>query len=266
MNIPVYKARQLARAYLQERGDIDMSLVSLHYLGFYKRRHAFEVRFNYPDGLLVDKGLPIVLIVSAKEVIYLQSEESLDIMYSFWNKEEERRRQQKKRRKLLAKDPQTIADMCARKCGYFCASLLGEYDQALAFSPRYKCAEALPEPEGLPLVILIEAGEARVVQGSESFEVLDKIRYRDYERGRAIFKEYERKVDENDFKTKKERDYITEIVEHRRPGYDVPVDEETLYDYLEIAERLGMKLRFKPNDVCSKRTDGWMYDIVLVKK
>ena len=86
MIIPVSKARRLARTYLVERGDFDMSITHLHYLGLYKRRHAFEVNCDIPDGVVVDKGLPIVLIVTAKEVIYIQSGESLDIMYYFWEK------------------------------------------------------------------------------------------------------------------------------------------------------------------------------------
>ena len=67
-----------------------MSLTRLHYLGLYKRRHAFEARTIVADGLCVDKALPIVLIVTAKEVTYLQNHVSLDIMYYFWDKKSQR--------------------------------------------------------------------------------------------------------------------------------------------------------------------------------
>ena len=86
MIIPVPKARRKARTYLAERGDFDMSLTRLHYLGLYKRRHAFEVRTVNADDLCVDKALPIVLIVTTKEVQYFQSYISLDIMYFVWEK------------------------------------------------------------------------------------------------------------------------------------------------------------------------------------
>ena len=80
MILSVSKARALARAYLKQDETLDLSLTSLHYLGVYKRRQAFEVRFKYPEGLLVDPGLPIVLVVSAQEVQFVQSEQSFDIM------------------------------------------------------------------------------------------------------------------------------------------------------------------------------------------
>ena len=80
MILSIPKARTLALAFLKKDDSFDMSMTSLLYLSIYKRRCAFEVRFNYPDNLLVDAGLPIVLIISAKEVLKIQSEESFDIM------------------------------------------------------------------------------------------------------------------------------------------------------------------------------------------
>ena len=80
MIISVSKARQIARNYLDSQDGFEPTTSSLHYLGTCKRRHAFEVRYKLPDNLLVDPALPIVLIVSAKEVIFVQSEESFEIM------------------------------------------------------------------------------------------------------------------------------------------------------------------------------------------
>ena len=71
---------------------------------------------------------------------------------------------------------------------------------------------------------------------------------------------------EDDFASVEEREYISEIVNNQRPGYDVPVEKSELYDYLEIADRLNMKIELKPCEWCKERNDGWEYYIRLVNK
>jgi hypothetical protein len=49
-------------------------------------KHAFEADFKISDGREVDKGLPIVVLVTTSKIQIIQSGESLDIMYYFWDK------------------------------------------------------------------------------------------------------------------------------------------------------------------------------------
>ena len=161
----------------------------------------------------------------------------------------------------LNKDIQKIADVCAQEAGYFCASYLGLLGEEFVFSTRY--SESEPRCEGLPSLIIVRDGVARHVMDVESFNYLDEVKFRDYKRGREIFREFERKVDAEDFTSMEERDYITEIVSNQRPGYDVPIDKETLYDYLEIADRFGLMLDLVPMDYSMGRIDGWEYYLRL---
>lgn len=78
--LSVYKARSLARKYLKENGAFDMKATHVHYLGMYNQFFAFEVQTDIPDGLCVDLGLPIILLVSDKETTLIQSEESYNII------------------------------------------------------------------------------------------------------------------------------------------------------------------------------------------
>ena len=161
----------------------------------------------------------------------------------------------------LNKAIQSIADACAQENGYFCASYIGRLGEEFVFATRYSDSE--PRCEGLPSLVIVKDGQARHLMDVESFHYLDKVKFRDYRKGRAIYREFERKVDENDFKSDEERDYITEIVQLQRSGYDVPIDGSVLYDYLEIADRFGLMLDLVPEDGCMQRHDGWEYYLRL---
>lgn len=162
------------------------------------------------------------------------------------------------------KEIQELADRCAQKHGYFCASYLGRKKNDFIYATRYQDSE--PRTEGLPALIVVKDMTATFVMGMESFDVLDNLRFRDYKKGRSIFKEYERKVDENDFESDDERKYISEIVYNQRPGFDIPIEKTELYDYLEIADRLNMNIELKPCEYSKDRLDGWEYYIELVEK
>jgi len=103
----------------------------------------------------------------------------------------------------------------------------------------------------------------RFARDVEDFHYLGEVRRRDYRKGREIFREFERKVYENDFANDRERRYVCEIVYNQRPGYEVPVERKTLYDYLEIADRFGMKLELVPKEYSVERNDGWEYYLKL---
>lgn len=83
MTIP--QARHLALFAVQKEYQVERSAFGLHYLGIYKMKHTFEVDFKISDGRVVDKGLPIVVLVTTSKIQIIQSGESLDIMYYFWD-------------------------------------------------------------------------------------------------------------------------------------------------------------------------------------
>lgn len=162
----------------------------------------------------------------------------------------------------LNKAIQKLADDSAQEGGYFCASYLGRIEDEFVFSTRYSDSE--PRCEGLPSLVIVKDGIAQLVMDVESFHYLNKVNFRNYRKGRTIYRKFERKVDEDNFSSIEERDYITEIVmNQQRPGYDVPIEKETLYDYLEIADRFGLMLDLVPMDYSMSQNDGWEYFLRL---
>ena len=111
--------------------------------------------------------------------------------------------------------------------------------------------------------MIVKNKQAWLCMDVESFSYLKGMKIRDYKKGRAIYREFERKVAEDDFASMEERDYITEIVNNQRSVYDIPIDKGTLYDYLEIADRFKMKLVMKVEDWSKERNDGWEYYLEL---
>lgn len=159
---------------------------------------------------------------------------------------------------------QEQADLCAQEYGYFCASYLGRKGDLFVYAPKEKVSEI--KCTDLPPVITIKGNIVSFVTGMQSLDILGGLKFRDYKKGRHIFKEYERKVMANDFSSDKEQEYITEIVNNQHPGYEVPVSKNELYEYLEIANRLGMILKLVPYEWCKTRNDGWAYYVELIEK
>ena len=96
-------------------------------------------------------------------------------------------------------------------------------------------------------------------------DILCGLKFRDYKKGREIFREMERKVDDDVFASEKERDWICEIVYNQRPSYEIPVNKTVLYKYLEVAARMKMIIELVPYDYCKERNDGWAYYLELKK-
>jgi len=159
---------------------------------------------------------------------------------------------------------QELADKCAQENGYFCASYLGRKGVLFVYAPKEKASEI--KCTDIPPVITIKGYRVSFVNGMQSFEIIEGLKFRDYKKGRQIFKEYERKVMANDFSSFEEKEYISEIVYNQHPGYEVPVPKTQLYEYLEIANRLGMKLKLVPYEWCKTKNDGWAYYVELIKK
>ena len=160
----------------------------------------------------------------------------------------------------LTKDIQKLADERAQKEGYFCASYYGNDTEKYIFIPMY--SDSQERTLGLFTYIVVKNMKARIHRGL-NYNGLDGIRKRDYYRGRKIFQEFERKYYQDDFTCEEEREYISAIVQNQHPNYDVSVDKATLYNYLEIAERFGMKLELVPEEWTKERNDGWEYYLEL---
>ena len=160
----------------------------------------------------------------------------------------------------LNKDIQKLADERARKEGYFCASYYGRDGEKFIFLPMR--ADSQERTEGLFVYIVVKGMKARIHRGL-NYNGLAGIKRRYFYRGRAIYREFERKYDQDDFANDEERAYISEIVQNQRPGYDIAVVKSVLYDYLEIAERFGMKLILEVEEWSKERNDGWVYYLVL---
>ncbi len=162
------------------------------------------------------------------------------------------------------KHVQKLADKCAQKNKYFCASYLGRKGDMFIYAPTEKTSEI--KCTDLPPVITIKDNKVSFVTGMQAIEILEGLKFRDYKKGRFIFRDYERKLMDGDFTSNEEREYVSEIVHNQHPGYDVPVPKTELYNFLEIADRLGMKLELKPYEWCKTRNDGWAYYVELVKR
>jgi len=145
-----------------------------------------------------------------------------------------------------------MADAYAQSNGYAYALYEGHYLQqvadgaphdCLAFYPMY--GDTIARNEGFPPYFLID-GE-QIVEALDVFDVMRCTRAHDsHRKGRAIFREYVRKYEQNDFCNQNEQSYITEIV--------IAVKNFALYDgyngleqleyLLEAAQRLGKKVKF----------------------
>lgn len=159
---------------------------------------------------------------------------------------------------------QELADKCAQENKYFCASYLGRKGDMFIYAPTEKTSEI--KCTDLPPVITIKDNKVSFVTGMQAIEILEGLKFRYYKKGRFIFREYERKLMNDDFTSDEEREYVSEIVHNQHPGYDQPVPKTELYNFLEIADRLDMKLELEPYEWCKTRDDGWVYYVELVEK
>ena len=143
---------------------------------------------------------------------------------------------------------QELADKCAQKNGFVCASYLGRKGEVFIYEPIEKTSEV--KCTDLPPIITVENSHATFVTGESVLEILCGLKFRDYKKGRLIFREMERKVNDNDFVSDDECEWVREIVYNQRPSYEIPVNKTDLYKYLEVATRMNLKLNLVPYDFC----------------
>lgn len=162
---------------------------------------------------------------------------------------------------------QALADKKAQEGEFFLfADYVGIHEGKLVYQAMHE--DSQPRCEGFPILILIDAdGNVSETVGLEGLEIINEMRHRDYRKGREIFRRYKKALAEHEPLKKSEHDYYLEIVSMVEGlGYECPVDATTVYMFLEAAERLGMKLEFRPEPFVMDRLDGWVYYVALVKK
>lgn len=140
---------------------------------------------------------------------------------------------------------QEKVDKFAQKKKYFCADFLGVYNNCLAFIP---CKRNTLNIESANTELIVAEGDAlSLVSGEEALSIFDQLLRREHRRGEDILAEYKRKCGDRDFYSEKEKNYIYDIVGSiSEDTYDTPFDRSLLVQYLEIADRFGMKIVFKP--------------------
>lgn len=163
---------------------------------------------------------------------------------------------------------QPIADECAKKNGWAFAQIYGKRENEYVFKPFPDSSEPMVTGLYFAIFIDIDSMTPRVEQNillNELFENCKKIRSR---KGERIFAKKIEKLHANALKGK-ERDFWNDILSAVNPGYDVPINLEDIYDYLDAANRLNLKLKIVPDRDFQKggareeQCDGWTYHIEL---
>lgn len=165
---------------------------------------------------------------------------------------------------------QPIADECAKKNGWAFAQIYGKRENEYVFTPCMDSSEQMKT--GLYFAIFIDSDSmtARVEQNillNELFDNCKKIRSR---RGQRIF---EKKKSEYEAGLMKGREAACwgDIIGSVSIGYDVPIEKKVLFDYIDAAARLNLKLKIVPDRDFQKggarehQCDGWCYHIELHK-
>ncbi len=158
------------------------------------------------------------------------------------------------------KKTQAIADECARAHCFICASYRGCKDEELIYVPLSSNSENIPQD---PTFIIISKQFVQFVHGVEYYDVLDGLKLRDFRRGREIYKSLYRKFQEKDFECEDSESEEHSIVVSQLIKPKPWISQQTLYDYLEVAERLRMKVELHPNSECTDSEGNWVYHIEL---
>ncbi|MBP5340405.1 MAG: hypothetical protein J6W75_02860 [Bacteroidaceae bacterium] len=156
---------------------------------------------------------------------------------------------------------QEAADNCAKEHGFLCASYRGCSGEQLIYEPLCSNSENNP---CIPTYILICKYDIEFLQGMEYGDTLDGIKKRDFSMGRSIYKALYQKFQAKNFECKDEESEEHSIVVSQLGPKKPWINKNILYDYLEIAHRLGMKVKLYPNkEKCIDNDGNWMYHVEL---
>ena len=97
----------------------------------------------------------------------------------------------------------------------------------------------------------------------EYMDVLDGVRIRDFKNGRKIYNTLYRKFQEKDFECNEEEAEEHSIVISQLGPKKPEVNKYVLYDYLEIAERFGMKVELHINENFMDDEGNWICHVEL---
>ncbi len=160
---------------------------------------------------------------------------------------------------------QQIADECAKENGYLCALYLGKIgEETFVYKPMEANSEL--RCEGLCKWIVVRGGKAEFLR-CLTYEPLEGLKRRDFKKGREMYRKYRDIWFDQKSSTEEERQYAATIV-HLVEGFCYDggnVEPTTMYQYLEIAGRLNMKITSVPDPSTMDRCDGWEYYIQLVE-
>lgn len=160
-----------------------------------------------------------------------------------------------------SKKAQALADKCAKEHGFFCASYRGCSAEELVYVPLNSNSENNPT---IPTYILIRDNKTEYVQGIEYVDVLDGVKIRNFKNGHRIFNTLYRRFQEKNFECDNEKSEEYSIVVSQLGPKKPWINKSIIYDYLEIAERLEMKVELNPNMKESIDDEGnWMYHVEL---
>lgn len=163
-----------------------------------------------------------------------------------------------------SKKEQALADNCAKAHGFICASYRGCSEEALVYVPL--CGNSENNP-CIPTYILVRGNEVEYVQGMEYIDVLDGVKIRDFKKGRKIYKTLYRKFQEKNFECDYEESDEHSIVISQLGPKKPWINKYVLYDYLEVAERLDLKVELNPNrEECIDKDGNWMCHVELKYK
>lgn len=136
------------------------------------------------------------------------------------------------------KEIQKLADECAQEEDYLCASYMGRYKDSFMFEPMYE--DNFPRCTGLPCIIFVKDGVASFWRELGLSDVYKNMRNIG-SAGRRIAKRYRQMLKEDACESEEQREYISSVLDY----LDSPLTSKSeLYQFIEIAERLGKKLEF----------------------
>ena len=161
------------------------------------------------------------------------------------------------------KESQASADKCAREHGFLCASYRGISNDGIIYEPRYSNSGIKLEE---PTYIIINDAGTEFVSGLEYFDVLDSVKLRRFSKGKTIYKSLYQKIQEDNFICNDENNDEYDIVVSQMVMPEPWIEKNILYDYLEIADRLGMKLVLNPDCELINGNAIWKYNAILQYK
>lgn len=154
---------------------------------------------------------------------------------------------------------QTIADKYAANNGAFAALFVGYYYEYAVYTELYIAYKPMTMATGAPAFILVnKTGQVRYVKNFDddymgSFHILDKLSFgKQWKRGERVYNELMTKYEKKEY-YKSEKEYLSYLhdldlfhwVGDNKHGL---LEKETIFEYLEAAERIGDKIYIIDNN------------------